>query len=302
LRSSNGIGLTMGNDLVRRPLASIAILFGTPLTQVEFDKRRVAGPPSDYIQNLEGRDGDPWNYYRQDADAGSQLLEGAKCDGARVYPAATLEHLREATAICGTVIILAHWRGASFRARDLLVAPEQLVAFIETSPDPIVQEFRGLWPDPVEIEKFFNAAIMGKTLLKYLPLGFCNSTMTDTLRFAVLRDLLDEALGENIAPGNRLELFDGLHAVDAVEDAIDSRFDGLLDLSMCHSNALAVFIDRRRQGRVKSFHWPVPIAPGPQYLMILDTLQELARDGESYMDLRMRRFEQLRSKGDDHVI
>jgi hypothetical protein len=211
-----------------------------------------------------------------------------------VYPGATLKHLREATAGCRTVIVLAHWRGASFRARDLLVSPARLVTFIHASSDPVLREFRGLPPDPVRIEEALNAAISGNALLQYLPPGAGDSSrLAETLRFALMRDLLDESLGGKIAPGNRLELFDGLHQVDAVEEAIDSGFDGLLDLSMCHSNALAVFIDRRRKGRITSFHWPVAIAPGPQYLLILDTLEELAREGGSYLDHRMRRFEQL---------
>jgi hypothetical protein len=290
--------LTVRNDPAPAPLASYAILFGTPLTRAEFDARMAAIPPSDYLGNLQARSADPWNYNQKNADAGSQLLEGAKCQGARVYPGATLDHLREATAICSTVILLAHWRGASFRARDLLVAPARFVEFIETSSDPVLRELRGLPPDPVEIEARLNAAISGNTLLKFLPTGIGDpSTLAATLRLALLRDLLDEVLEEKIAPGNRLELFDGLHSVDIVEDAIDSRFHGLLDLSMCHSNVLAVFIDRRRQGRITSFHWPVPIAPGPQYVMILNTLQELARYGGSYLDLRMKRFEQLKRNG-----
>lgn len=287
-----------------RPLAGFAILFGTPLTRTEFDRRMEAVPASDYLRNLVARSsGDPWSYYRKDAEAGSQLLERARDGGARVFPGATLEHLREATEVCHTIVILAHWRGASFRVRDILVSPEELVAFIEASPDPVLREFRGLPPNPVRIEDALNAAMTGGGLLKYLPSGLCDSSpMAEALTLALLRDLLDESLGGKIAPGNRLELFDGLHAVDAVEDAIDRGFRGLLDLSMCHSIALAVFVDRRRNGRITSLHWPVAIAPGPQYLSIRDTLEELAREGGSYMDNRMRRFEQLQRSEADHDI
>jgi hypothetical protein len=123
---------------------------------------------------------------------------------------------------------------------------------------PSFGSFAACHPIRPGFEEALNAAISGNALLKYLPPGAGDSSrLAETLRFALMRDLLNESLGEKIAPGNRLELFDGLHAVDAVEDAIDSGFDGLLDLSMCHSNVLAVFIDRRRQGRITSFHWCV---------------------------------------------
>jgi hypothetical protein len=68
----------------------------------------------------------------------------------------------------------------------------------------------------------------------------------DLLRRARNRDRVDGHFAGLIAPGNRIELSDGLHTAQAIIDRIPRRFAGLVDLTVCNSVLLGELIKRQR--------------------------------------------------------
>jgi hypothetical protein len=82
-------------------------------------------------------------------------------------------------------------------------------------------------------------------------------------------------------------LFSGLCTPDEVDRAIFAEFDGELDLALCHSEALATFLDLRRGDRLRHLHWPTLLHPVPQLLKVTATLERLATEGGSYIEKRL---------------
>jgi hypothetical protein len=66
------------------------------------------------------------------------------------------------------------------------------------------------------------------------------------------RDLLDGWLHGLIEPGNRLELFDGLHARSEISHAISPEFTGVLDLTICTSTYLGDYLGRAAAQRFRT--------------------------------------------------
>lgn len=85
------------------------------------------------------------------------------------------------------------------------------------------------------------------------------------------RDMLDEYLCGFLAPGNRLEFFSGLCTPAEVDRAISAQFRGELDLALCHSEALATFLDLSRGDQLRHLHWPSLLHPVPQFLKVTIT-------------------------------
>ena len=66
------------------------------------------------------------------------------------------------------------------------------------------------------------------------------------------RERLDELFSGYLHPGNRLELFDGLHPKETIESAVSSEFQGTLDLTTCTSTILGDYISAKRNHRVRT--------------------------------------------------
>ncbi len=75
-------------------------------------------------------------------------------------------------------------------------------------------------------------------------------------RTARQRSELDELFAGLVLPGNRLELFDGLHSKESIEKAIAPQFNGILDLTTCTSTVLADYISSRRRQRFRTVQMP----------------------------------------------
>lgn len=67
---------------------------------------------------------------------------------------------------------------------------------------------------------------------------------------------MDRLFERLIRPGNRIELFDGLHSKEALESSLFAHFDGTLDLTTCTSTIVCDYISRVRRNRVRTVQYP----------------------------------------------
>jgi hypothetical protein len=222
--------------------------------------------------------------YQSVAGAAQHLIATARRLGARVYERATPEHLRDATHSCGTVVLFAHWRGAKIDASDLLAEPH--IIWLKLRQHPYFSNLHSKRLD--DIVDALNGAVENMRLLDELPTSVAvAASHSRSIGQTLCRDLLDEYMGDPLAPGNRLEFFNGLCTPDEVDRTMWSGFDGELDLAICHSEALATFLDIRRGDRFRHLHWPTVLHPLPQLLKVAATLELVAAEGGSYIDKRL---------------
>jgi len=266
-----------------------AILFGIPVNREEFDCVARLSSRSDYMTGMLGGN-DPasvWaSDYQQVAGAAQQMIKTASELGTGIYQRAMIRDLADATARFQTIVLFAHWRGAMLRPRDLFGEIAAVINRMERHP--VLQRVKPACRDLKGLVDALNEAIEEVTLLDSLPgslgqAGRRSRTVGQTL----CRDLIDEGLSGLVAPGNRVELFDGLHAPAEMETALYSGFSGEIDLALCNSEALATFLDLRRRNIIQHIHWPVVLHPLPQLLKVEKTLQLMARYGGDYIQTRL---------------
>jgi hypothetical protein len=78
----------------------------------------------------------------------------------------------------------------------------------------------------------------------------------ESVRLARRRDALDSLFDGLLRPGNRLELFDGLHSKQAIDDALPPEFEGILDLAGCTSIVPADYLQGRRDYKLRVISYP----------------------------------------------
>src|ERR1700723_1217172 len=265
-------------------LNQCAILIAIPPDRSQFE---VPGRLSDYVRKpLRGRDANiAWrDDYESVACAAQCLIATARRLGVRVYERATLVDLAEASRDCSVVILFAHWRGAKIDASDLSARPEVVSAKLRQHPC-----FRdSCFEDTNSLVDAMNGTIEDMRLLSELPPSIAlTARRSRSIGQTLCRDLLDEYLDGLLTPGNRLEMFDELCSPDQVDRALSADFHGELDLSLCHSEALAVFLDLRRGDRFRHLHWPVLLHPVPQLIKVAAALELFDSEGGSYITKRL---------------
>jgi hypothetical protein len=275
--------------IVVNRLESCAVLFGIPVTRAEFDEQVVSASKSDYVRGLlRGRIPDAvWNSdYAPVGTAACKLISTADQLNVRVYQGATLNDFKDATAYFRSVILFGHWRGAMFRKDDLLRETDTIIERLRQYP-----QLRGIRPSSVDADGLvddLNRAIENLTILDALPKIIAETGhRTRAIGQTLCRDFIDEAMRGLIVPGNRVELFDGLYSLGAMERALYCGFSGSLDLELCNSEAFATFIDLRRGNRVRHLHWPSVVHPLPQILKVEATLRIMAQYGGDYAPTRL---------------
>jgi hypothetical protein len=118
---------------------------------------------------------------------------------------------------------------------------------------------------------------------------FENAITRMTRRRAVIDSLFQGLLH----PGNRLELFDGLHPQEAVEAAITPDFAGTLDLTTCTSMPLADHISAARRFVPRVVHFDEPQQP-EWAAGCLKLTMELIGIGRDYLKARAEAVEIMR--------
>lgn len=289
-------------------MGSCALIFGTPITREEFFAAAEGAYISDYATlTLRGRQAkEVWSErYSRICAAAADLIEAANAAGCSIYSHATLHDLSVASRTHDTLIVFAHWKGERVSRRDLLCDHNTLREVLLSSMTPAAailrERIQSCLPAGAshsaeaelaerisnEIVRGLNDVIVDGTLAFLLPNWVQMATGSALLLTqALARDLVDEALSGVLAPGNRLELFDGLHAPGDLEGAVVPGFRGTIDLGICHSVILAFYLKHFRGDNLLVIQNDNLLDPLSRYSIIAHTLSVLRTEGGSYEQIR----------------
>ncbi|HVT14661.1 MAG TPA: hypothetical protein VHQ90_00580 [Thermoanaerobaculia bacterium] len=303
--------------------SDIALLLAIPLDEREFFAH--VGK-SDWLQQyaIEGSDATArqerlravWTdeYVPLVAEPFRELIDRALGLGTDVRTQATLGSLREATTHKPIVILFAHWKGPEILYDDLVppVEREKFVARVRESDTPLARwlassfrasGFAQASPDQAPAKRSFWSSwrsyriqSLVEILRASLGVASLENSATDGIeevfehevtRAARRRDAIDLLFRGLLRPGNRLELFDGLHAKEEVEAAVAPLFQGVLDLTTCTSTILADFIAARRQLRFRVVQFPTAQQPIWAAKSLKSTIELTVQAGLPYLDARI---------------
>jgi hypothetical protein len=303
--------------------ASCALLLSMPSSRAEFFDGVVQGAYcSDYLSQTVGADvrhedkarllrraEHNWERgYQQICQEADGLIAIAERLGVHVVRAATLEDLRRCSAQFSTLILFAHWKGSTIYLRDVRAHVLSIGSALRSTTHPLsqwlVDEFSRSAPYAKTASRkefarqflnFVNILIESERVLHAVP-GLLPERLLTLFGESPLfsktmsRDLLDEAL--SIEPGNKLELFDGLHSPGVVEQTIAASFRGTLELAGCQSAVLASFIRNKRGNALTIINGTTDIHTAVRYAKVRTALSRSAQSGCTYLDARFEVEEQ----------
>lgn len=260
------------------PPDRIGLLVGVPTTLDEFKARvdtsdflsRYALPP-DASEPSKVHDA-AWEH-RYGPMIGSplhDLLDAARGLKVQVCPRATLGDIARISATCRIVIVLTHWKGSEILFEDL--DPKCTVASIvehaRRHHSPLADWLAEQTGDDRRRAWFFSRRKTPTALAllrQAVELGWQGELVKDGVdgRSALpitlaarRRAEIDKMLEGLIQPGNRIELFDGLHLKETFEAALAPGFSGFLDLTTCTSTILGDHLSQRRGGALRLLEFP----------------------------------------------
>ena len=245
----------------------------------------------------------------------SDLAHRASALGVEVRSEATLNTLREAAAFHQVVILFAHWKGPEIAQEDFEVSLASASGlFAERAAICSTPSCRWLrlhlghgqrsqrgsqhsrWlpaflrteSPPPSIREVLMEAIAREDNDDCVPSDGADVILeSEITRASRRRDELDHAFKGLLRPGNRLELFDGLHSSEAVAGALSDQFCGVLDLATCTSTVLADFIGRATGNRIRTVQFPDVQQPLWAAKCIQVTIDLVAERGIAYQDARL---------------
>jgi hypothetical protein len=287
----------------------IAILFGLPVSRDEFELRAQSVCGWDYgSEELDLATLDKaYVQYSPTAEAAELVRTKAEACGASFHVMAQLRDLREAARNNAVLVIVAHWKGAAVSDKDVLDTWRHRLVQAAHDGSEVATILSSRVAESSSKSEFATACndlISSDRLRPYLPAGYSSGVLLDTLiRHTLYRDLIDEAMRSGLHRGNRLELFDGLHAPEAVDDAIGAAFEGYIDLSCCTSMALGSYLRMTRGDDVRIHVEEDLLVPSHHLQLIAELLRLLsARPDLSYANARVQMSSELhryRRKGGD---
>jgi hypothetical protein len=251
-----------------------------------------ANPPADLGQWLSPRFDN--GYHRMVGTPLAQLVEEARAIGIEVLEGATLATLADAAKQASTIIIVSHWKAHEFVSADFLTGFDaEAKARLAQDDDPVaawllgkigpVPRYRSWWQRPLTLRRALNQLPLAE-LPDPPAAGVDRFIELPATRAARLRDRADHLFEGLVRPGNRLELFDGLHAREAVSNALNG-FSGTVDLTLCTSAWLGDYITRKAHYAIRTVQFPTEQEfhdAGARLTAVFD----LMRQGADYLDAR----------------
>jgi hypothetical protein len=290
----------------------ISLLFGIPLSQEEFAFRLSPDLPemrSDYLarfadeEAVNGRDRleRAWqtDYWPGAASPYAELEQHAKDLGCEVGRAATLADLQVAARAGQVVVLIAHWKDAAFLNDDFLPGVETILAArLDGRAEPLACWIRealnqrtralGLWRKPALSARQALRASLTAKIVEPTPIGIDESVELPSTTAARRRDLLDLWLEGALRPGNRLELFDGLHSREAVASALSQSAPSVLDLTICTATYLGDYVGRRNEHRFRTVQAIRSQDPTDAAIRLWAVLKLAVQDDLDYLVARLR--------------
>jgi hypothetical protein len=273
-----------------------------PLSLEDVEGALQGGPFSDYVGRSAavGSAAAIWSGgLSRVAKAIGSLAESATEFGVRVVLNARRQDLSELFKGCRVVTVLGHWRGPEIASRDLLLPPLELARRLSAGDDECLallgQGLRKDWLDVVakgaddrqrrsRLAELLDERLGREPALMRPPDGASWHMDAETLRH-MNRAALDAVLPDGLVPGNRLELYDGLHAPDVIAGAVPETWAGIADLSSCQS---AQLIEQIKQGRSDRVVVANGRATSPLLrIAVLQVVYELLADrAQNYAEVR----------------
>lgn len=292
-----------------------ALALAVPLTWEDFRTDLETNVALDFSRQelLRGRTRDAaW------AEDGAPLADlcRAVCDeaaalGVTVVRNATLDVLPALFDRCEVITLVAHWRDANLRGDDFLVDPSDFAMRVRTGADELSRVLaarlngRELSAALSRTERQSRARAMAELIDKAVinsdqPFPGCLPPGRVLIDLPSLqarhRDMLDSTFPEMLRPGNRIELRDGLHGLQAIAAAARSGWAGIIDLAICQSVHAAHAIKNGRT-EVRVIFNKNPVVLPVRIRMILELYVRLAEGGRNYAKELTRMVYQLRELG-----
>jgi hypothetical protein len=285
---------------------SIALVFGIPVSLKELRLRFSRIATSDFLTGASVEEIWKQLQYHHLCDAADALSEAVESVGGTTFRRAGRDALHKATAHFDTVVLVSHWKSSAVDWRDFRKPADELYQTIlnmtcatgrrlhralerkilfrpkrrkELDAAETAEQLR------VPLADFLNEVIQSGELISDL----ANLMPGERLDLGptLSRDLLDEALGHHLRPGNALELFDGVHPLGVIETAIHPAFTGTLDLSVCNSIVMARFLGGRTDNRFLVLSNRSDLAPRLRMNTIRVAVERLLERKLSYFDARV---------------
>jgi hypothetical protein len=272
----------------------VALVLGIPVEFEEFSQRVSCSDWLSKFNDPELNEAERetslrarWNseYSPLVAEPLQELIATATKMDALVCPRSTLATLTTLTSEYQVVILFAHWKGSEILNADL-IAPIQVSDLIERVHGD--QTWIGSWLEAQlkmlvssrQVEgvgrrllnrwlglfrrrqrlSLRNVPSEGMALSAKRPRPGTNGVdyvlECNAARIAHERDHLDSTLQGLLLPGNRLELFDGMHSKEAVESAVWQQFEGIIDFTTCTSTVLEDYIATKRKHKLRTIQFP----------------------------------------------
>src|SRR4051812_42539400 len=225
-----------------------ALLFALPVDRASFDRVARGELLTDYRGLLfrTAATEPVWDErYSRVAAAAQELIRVATDVEAECVTDATLLDFARVSSRSDVLIVIGHWRGWVVADTDWTGVPFEIQERLTTTGLSMLVP-REQPPDRRALTLACNSAIENGTLLRAVEPRLAAAIANPSLRATLGRDILDQQLEGLLAPGNRIELGDGLHTPSAFEAALHPAFHGVIDLATCSSVALATLIARRR--------------------------------------------------------
>lgn len=273
---------------------SVAILFGMPTSRARFfekanDLAWDYGRP--YLAGSSPESA--WAKYSSVADVAVDLIAQAKRHGVAVTTDANLADVESSSRFADIMIIVAHWKGHLVAEADLFADAVERVLDQSEVTDPLVRRValslkRRISSD----ERLVSRQLLTRELNQEIAteserLGSEISGAGRELIAAFARSVIDEAFSSILAPGNRLELNDGLHAPELVEHAVDSDYRGLIDFACCTSDVLTTCFKHVRGDSVRVLFSRGQLYPVHSMPLIREAISVMYSTGAAYAETKL---------------
>jgi len=287
---------------------AISLLLGLPVDEDEFLRRGQESETSrrsdylakwddpgasaaDRLDHLRG-----WWRRRYQADVAEplrRLADAARAFGCRVVREAALGDVEAAAGVSKVIVVIGHWKGPELENDDFLGPGETIAARLDGIDHPLARWIVDSLAPKRGLGRLFSRALTPRDALRAsldaeidgeTPSGVDQFVELPQTRRSRRRDRLDSWLAGTLAPGNRLELWDGLHTKEAVAEALGA-FEGIVDLTACTTTYLGAYIFLHSGGRCRTVQFLTVQEPVDFAARLAATL-ELAAQGYDYLTAR----------------
>jgi hypothetical protein len=246
-------------ELLTEPVGpeDVALLVGLPLDRdafqadIDWRRRMPRDGRGDFAlsQTFGMSDEEAWTSHGQPlCELVTRLIGTARDVGIlphRIVPAAGLDDIdRVADDGARVIAIVAYWRAANVAGVDLdETSWPSIAARIGAADGGVLYELNRFLQDSRVDDRLTRARLADQLD------AFIESYGSTAETSEIVRDALDATLPGLLAPGNCIELRDGLHKARVLATALPDAWSGVVDLSVCHSMTLATALRGGRPDR-----------------------------------------------------